>query len=165
MPNLRPVKIDNGFMRLLARFTLVIRVIKLDSTISTTAAASLFALFSVPVLAAPQPVSFRSEDLLSGSQASDQSKSADSPVAGKIDASDETNSTSANLSTATTVGRPLENPFGLILHPPSTLEEQRHQLHCDVLRHLKVPITYRRLDSYMRPAFILPATKSDGTDK
>ena len=47
--------------------------------------------------------------------------------------------------------------------PPRSLDEQRHQLHCDVLRHLKVPITHRRLDSYMRPAFIEPASKADGT--
>ena len=57
---------------------------------------------------------------------------------------------------------PLENPFGLQLRPPTNLAEQRHQLHCDVLRHLKVPITNRRLDSYMRPAFILPAKNAEG---
>ena len=32
-------------------------------------------------------------------------------------------------------------------------------LRCDVVRHLKTPSTYRRLDSYMKPQAILPEAK------
>ena len=32
-------------------------------------------------------------------------------------------------------------------------------LRCDVVRHLKTPATYRRLDSYMKPQAILPEAK------
>ena len=41
---------------------------------------------------------------------------------------------------------------------PKNLSQKKH---CDVLRHLKVPATSRRLDTYMRPEFILPRRKND----
>lgn len=78
-------------------------------------------------------------------------------------ASGETVLPGQTVAAAPAAGLSLDNPFGLTLNPPRSLDEQRHQLHCDVLRHLKVPITHRRLDSYMRPAFIEPASKADGT--
>ena len=34
-------------------------------------------------------------------------------------------------------------------------------LRCDVVRHLKTPSTYRRLDSYMKPQAILPEVKDN----
>lgn len=46
--------------------------------------------------------------------------------------------------------------------PPFTLPAQgpdfhrSRALHCDVLKHLKTPTTYRRLDAYMRPTAFLP---------
>lgn len=56
-----------------------------------------------------------------------------------------------------------ENPFGLEI--PAIIDpfEFSHKKHCDVLRHLKVPATRRRLDSYLRPHYILKANNT--TDK
>lgn len=46
------------------------------------------------------------------------------------------------------------NPFNLDLPATRNPFEFSHQKHCDVFRHLKVPATPRRLDSYMRPEHI-----------
>ncbi len=37
-----------------------------------------------------------------------------------------------------------------------------HAIHCDAVRHLKTPRTYRRLDSYMRPEAFMPASNAAG---
>jgi len=50
----------------------------------------------------------------------------------------------------------LPNPFGLKLPAKVDPHNFSQAKHCDVLRHLKVPVTTRRLDAYMRPEFILP---------
>ena len=47
------------------------------------------------------------------------------------------------------------NPFGLKLPAKVDPHNFSQAKHCDVLRHLKVPVTPRRLDAYMRPEFIL----------
>ena len=48
-----------------------------------------------------------------------------------------------------------DNPFGLNI--PAIIDpfQFSHKKHCDVLRHLKVPATPRRLDAYLRPHYIL----------
>lgn len=55
------------------------------------------------------------------------------------------------------------NPFGLDIPLNRRPYDFSQKKHCDVLRHLKVPATPRRLDSYMRPEYIL--TRSKSTDK
>lgn len=56
-----------------------------------------------------------------------------------------------------------ENPFGLDIPQKLDPYQFSHKKHCDVLRHLKVPATYRRLDSYMRPHYILKKKSTDKT--
>jgi len=55
-----------------------------------------------------------------------------------------------------------ENPFGLEIPASINPYDFSHKKHCDVLRHLKVPATRRRLDSYLRPQYIL---KSNNVSK
>ena len=55
-----------------------------------------------------------------------------------------------------------DNPFGLEIPAIINPFEFSHKKHCDVLRHLKVPSTYRRLDSYMRPHYILKTNNTTG---
>lgn len=55
------------------------------------------------------------------------------------------------------------NPFGLSIPLNRSPFDFSHKKHCDVLRHLKVPATPRRLDTYMRPEYIL--TRSKTSDK
>ena len=55
----------------------------------------------------------------------------------------------------------LPNPFNLPIPRNRGPYDYSHKIHCDVLRHLKVPATWRRLDTYMRPTYMLPKAKSD----
>ena len=55
----------------------------------------------------------------------------------------------------------IDNPFGMKLYKKINPKNLSQKKHCDVLRHLKVPATSRRLDTYMRPEFILPRRKND----
>lgn len=55
------------------------------------------------------------------------------------------------------------NPFGLAIPLHRSPFDLSHKKHCDVLRHLKVPATPRRLDAYMRPEYIL--TRAQASDK
>jgi len=55
----------------------------------------------------------------------------------------------------------LPNPFNLPIPRNRGPYDYSHKIHCDVLRHLKVPATWRRLDTYMRPTYMLPKPKSD----
>jgi len=50
----------------------------------------------------------------------------------------------------------LPNPFNLPIPRNRGPYDYSHKIHCDVLRHLKVPASWRRLDSYMRPTYMLP---------
>lgn len=51
--------------------------------------------------------------------------------------------------------------FNSLFNIPERLPDYKPSkaIRCDVVRHLKTPSTYRRLDSYMRPDVILPAGK------
>jgi carbohydrate-selective porin OprB len=54
------------------------------------------------------------------------------------------------------------NPFGFPAHGPNF--RYSRGIHCDVLKHLKTPRTYRRLDAYMRPsAFVEQDDSSEKT--
>ena len=55
----------------------------------------------------------------------------------------------------------IANPFGLKLYKKIDPKNLSQKKHCDVLRHLKVPATPRRLDTYMRPEFILARKNND----
>ena len=55
----------------------------------------------------------------------------------------------------------LPNPFNLPIPRDRGPYDYSHKTHCDVLRHLKVPATWRRLDTYMRPMYILPRGNVD----
>jgi len=55
----------------------------------------------------------------------------------------------------------LPNPFNLPIPRNRGPYDYSQKIHCDVLRHLKVPATWRRLDTYMRPTYMLPKAKSD----
>ncbi|MFM1813162.1 MAG: hypothetical protein RLZZ336_2100 [Cyanobacteriota bacterium] len=55
----------------------------------------------------------------------------------------------------------LPNPFNLPIPRDRGPYDYSHKIHCDVLRHLKVPATWRRLDTYMRPMYILPRGNVD----
>ena len=54
----------------------------------------------------------------------------------------------------------LPNPFGLKIPRNRAPFDYSHKKHCDVLRHLKIPATPRRLDTYMRPEYILQRPKT-----
>ena len=56
-----------------------------------------------------------------------------------------------------------ENPFGLEIPASINPYDFSHKKHCDVLRHLKVPATRRRLDSYLRPQYILKSNNVSNT--
>jgi carbohydrate-selective porin OprB len=55
----------------------------------------------------------------------------------------------------------LPNPFGLKIPKKRDPYDFSHKKHCDVIRHLKVPATTRRLDSYMRPEYMLRRPQTD----
>jgi carbohydrate-selective porin OprB len=55
----------------------------------------------------------------------------------------------------------LPNPFNLPIPLNRSPWDFSHKKHCDVLRHLKIPATYRRVDTYMRPEYMLPLPKDN----
>lgn len=63
---------------------------------------------------------------------------------------------------STDISELYENPFGLQIPAIIDPYELSHKKHCDVLRHLKVPATRRRLDAYMKPHYILKKHESIG---
>ena len=58
-------------------------------------------------------------------------------------------------------GQYFRNPFNLPIPLHRSPWDFSHKKHCDVLRHLKVPATYRRIDTYMRPEYMLPLPKDN----
>ena len=56
-----------------------------------------------------------------------------------------------------------KNPFGLEIPASINPYDFSHKKHCDVLRHLKVPATRRRLDAYLRPQYILKSNNVSDT--
>lgn len=54
----------------------------------------------------------------------------------------------------------LPNPFGLEIPKKRDKFDYSQKKHCDVIRHLKVPATSRRLDAYVRPEYILRRPQS-----
>ena len=78
-----------------------------------------------------------------------------------LPAQDSSSPPSAGESGNTQAGPYLPNPFNLPIPRDRGPYDYSHKIHCDVLRHLKVPATWRRLDTYMRPMYILPRGKTD----
>ncbi|MFM8524731.1 MAG: hypothetical protein ACKOCM_03815, partial [Cyanobacteriota bacterium] len=62
---------------------------------------------------------------------------------------------------AESAGDYLENPFNLPIPRNRSPWDFSHKKHCDVLRHLKIPAAYRRMDTYMRPEYMLPLSKDN----
>ena len=70
-----------------------------------------------------------------------------------------------NASAASAAGPYKPNPFNLPIPLNRSVWDFSHKKHCDVLRHLKIPATYRRIDTYMRPDYMLPLPKDNSLAK
>lgn len=109
-------------------------------------------------LAQAEPTVSSSDQLAAGSSAV---AFADEPVPfveGTLSTSDSLLASSENSNSP----EMYDNPFGLeipAIIDPFTFS---HKKHCDVLRHLKVPATPRRLDAYLRPQYILKTNNTTG---
>jgi porin len=57
------------------------------------------------------------------------------------------------------LAKPPANPFGI--KPLQPGQHPSRALHCDTIEHLKTPRSYRRLDSYVRQEFRIPAGAED----
>jgi carbohydrate-selective porin OprB len=108
-------------------------------------------LLTTPVLLAPQAGLAQSQAESSDNR---ESQPRQSSAGAAIAPGDELDDATFPVSPGEIIPTP-SNPFGI--QPLKPGQQPSRALHCDTIEHLKTPRSYRRLDSYVRQEFRMPA--------